>query len=180
MCKKSVFHPNCFCICVIAQLICLPWITSWKITLSREIKYGYNLLAQDVPKLQIARSVSREKAGVSVCLLCFLQYSETSSTVQCRRERLVWHSVAVAMDTSHLNSQQGDSGVFVCYTFVLERGKGLRTAFNKGTQMFVFIAPPELIKILTFFKKEKSSPWEWKVALKKITDGIKKKRLFSK
>lgn len=44
--------------------------------------------------------------------------------------------------------------------------------------MFVFIAPPELIKILTFFKKEKSSPWEWKVALKKITDGIKKKDYF--
>lgn len=67
---KNTFHPNCFCICVIAQLICLPCITSWKITLSREIKYGYNLLAQDVPKLQIAPSVSGEKGRMSVCLLC--------------------------------------------------------------------------------------------------------------
>lgn len=60
------------------------------------------------------------------------------------------------MDTGHLSCQQGDSGVFLCYTFVLERGKGPRTAFIKGTQMFVFIAPPELIKILTFLKKKKA------------------------
>lgn len=43
----------------------------------------------------------------------------------------------------------------MCYTFAPERGEGLRTAFNKGTQMFVFIAPPELIKILTFLEKKK-------------------------
>lgn len=60
--------------------------------------------------------------------------------------------------TTPWSSQQGDSGVFLCRTFVLERGKGLRTAFNKGTQMFVFIAPPELIKILTFFKKNEKAP----------------------
>lgn len=70
--KYSVqkYISSSFCICVIAQLICLPCITSWKITLSREIKYGYNLLAQDVPKLQIAPSVSGEKGRMSACLLC--------------------------------------------------------------------------------------------------------------
>lgn len=59
-------------------------------------------------------------------------------------------SKAVAVDTSHLPSHQGDTGTFLCNSFVLEKGKGLRMAFSKGTQMFVFIAPPELIKILTF------------------------------
>lgn len=72
----------------------------------------------------------------------------------------------------------------MCHTFVLEREKGekrLRAAFNKGTQMFVFIAPPELIKILTFKKKKgKSSPVGMRSGFKKkkITDGIMKKDYF--
>lgn len=73
-------------------------------------------------------------------------------------EGLVWHSPAGPVTTTHRSSQQGDSGGFLCHTFVLEREKGenrLRAAFNKGTQMFVFIAPPELIKILTFKKKKR-------------------------
>lgn len=64
------------------------------------------------------------------------------------------------------------------YTFVHENRKRLRTAFNKGTQMFVFIAPPELIKILTFLKKKKL-PVGMKSGFKKITEGIMKKA-FSK
>lgn len=174
---RSVFHPHCLCSWVTAQLICVPWITAWKRTLSKEIKYGYNLLAQDVPKLQTARSVPGDGAGVAECLLCFSQYSRGSSSAG---EGLVWHSLAGPVVTTHWSSQQGDSRVFLCHAFVLERGKGLRTAFNKGTQMFVFIAPPELIKILTFLKKGKSSLWEWEVALKKnkITDGIMKKDYF--
>lgn len=141
------------CSCVIAPLIRLPWITAWKRTLSRGIKYGNNLLAQDVPKLQIARSVPGDRAGFAGPNI-----PGDAGVIQ-------------TVVTTPWSSQQGDSGVFLCHTFVLERGKGLRTAFNKGTQMFVFIAPPELIKILTFKKKKR------KKLPAGMRSGLKKKKL---
>lgn len=121
-------------------------------------------------------SLGKRQEGLCTCFF-FLQYSKTSSLVQCCSKRLVWHSAAVAADSSHFTSQQGDSGVFLCYTFIPERGKGLRTAFNKGTQLLVFITPPELIKILTFLKKKKL-PMGMKRGFKKITGGIMKKDHF--
>lgn len=66
-------------------------------------------------------------------------------------------STAVATDTRHSRSHQGDTRAFLCCTSALERKERLGAALRKGTQMFVFIAPPELIKILTFLKKKKAS-----------------------
>lgn len=79
-------------------------------------------------------------------------------------------SIAVASDTRHLRSHQGDTGTLLCCTSALEREKRLGAALRKGTQMFVFIAPPELIKILTFFLKKKL-PMGMKSGFKKLQMG---------